>query len=179
LKYLALLRGINVGGNNLISMAELRRCLEDAGLKNVSTYIQSGNVLFESSARDPARLASKIESILTARFGYTALIVLVSADELGAVVDGAPDGFGDDAAEYRYDVIFIRRPFQAREVRSTLKLKEGVDEASANDHAIYCRRLISKAGQSHFPKIVSHRAYKSMTIRNWNTTCKLHQLMNQ
>lgn len=179
MKYLALLRGINVGGNNLISMAELRRCLEDAGLKNVSTYIQSGNVLFESPARDPARLAGKIESALSAQFGYTALIVLVSGDQLVAVVDGAPDKFGADPAEYRYDVIFLRPPFRTRDVRSTLKLKEGVDEAFANDHAIYCRRLISKASQSQFPKLVSHPAYKSMTIRNWNTTRKLRELMNK
>jgi uncharacterized protein (DUF1697 family) len=179
LKYLALLRGINVGGNNLISMAELRRCFEQAGLKNVSTYIQSGNVLFENPARNPARLASRIESVLTAQFGYTAVIVLVSGDQLAAVVDGAPEHFGEDAADYRYDVIFLRPPFQAREVRSTLKLKEGVDEAFANDNAIYCRRLISKASQSHFPKLISHPAYKSMTIRNWNTTRKLHQLMNK
>jgi uncharacterized protein (DUF1697 family) len=179
LQHLALLRGINVGGNNLISMTDLRRCFEDAGLKNVSTYIQSGNVLFESPARDPARLANKIESVLTAQFGYTALVVLVSGDQLAAVVDGAPDRFGEEAAEYRYDVIFLRPPFQAREVRSTLKLKAGVDEAFVNDYAIYCRRLISKASQSHFPKLVSHPAYKSMTIRNWNTTRKLHQLMNK
>lgn len=179
MKYLALLRGINVGGNNLISMAALRSCLEDCGLKNVTTYIQSGNVLFESPARDPARLASKIESVLSARFGYTALIVLVSEDQLAAVVEEAPDEFGTAPTEYRYDVIFLRPPHRARDVLSTLKLKEGVDDAFANDHAIYCRRLISKASQSHFPKLISHPAYKSMTIRNWNTTGKLHHLMKK
>jgi uncharacterized protein (DUF1697 family) len=179
LKYLALLRGINVGGNNLISMAGLRRCIEDCGLKNVTTYIQSGNVLFESAAQDIARLAGKIESALSAQFGYTALIVLLPEHQLSAVVDGAPDQFGADPATYRYDVIFLRPPYRARDVLPTVKLKEGVDEAFANDHAIYCRRLISKATQSHLPKLISHPAYKSMTIRNWNTTSKLHQLIKK
>ena len=179
MKYLALLRGINVGGNNLISMAALRDCFEDAGLKNVRTYIQSGNVLFESPARDVARVAAKIESALSAQFGYTALVVLVSEDQLAAVVDEAPKDFGIEPTEYRYDVIFLRPPFRARDVLSTMKLKEGVDEAFANDHAIYCRRLVSEASKSHLPKLISHPAYKSMTIRNWNTTSKLHELMKK
>jgi uncharacterized protein (DUF1697 family) len=177
LKYLALLRGINVGGNNLINMADLRQCLEDTGFNKVSTYIQSGNVLFESSARDPARVAGKMERALSARFGYTALVVLLSEEELEAVIEGAPEHFGTDPESYRYDVIFLRSPFQAPEVLPTVKLKPGVDEAFANQHAIYCWRLISKASQSSLPKLIAHPAYKSMTIRNWNTTSKLHQLI--
>lgn len=179
MKYLALLRGINVGGNNLISMAELRRCLENAGFKNVSTYIQSGNVFLESQARDLTRLTSSIETLLSAEFGYTALIVLVSADQLGRVIQEAPEGFGTEPETYRYDVIFFRPPFRAREVLPTVKLKKGVDEAFAGDQVIYSRRLISKASQSHVSKLVSHPAYKGMTIRNWNTTSKLHKLMNE
>jgi uncharacterized protein (DUF1697 family) len=175
----ALLRGINVGGNNLISMAELRRCFEEAGFENVSTYIQSGNVLFQTSARNAERLALKIESALTERFGYTALVVLVSQEKLAAVIEGAPGEFGSDPGKYRYDVIFLRPPVRAPEVLPSLKLKEGVDEAFANDHAMYCTRLISKASQSHFPKLISHPAYKSMTIRNWNTTSKLRKLMDE
>ncbi len=179
MKYLALLRGINVGGNNLISMAELRACLENAGLEKVTTYIQSGNVLFESSARNVSRLAQKIESALTAQFGYDALIVLISEDALGAVVEGAPERFGMDPGIYRYDVIFLRPPVRGPDLLPTINLKEGVDEAFANEHVVYCRRLISRAGQSRLSKLVSHPDYKSMTIRNWNTTSKLHRLMKQ
>ena len=179
MKYLALLRGINVGGNNIISMAELRNCLEDAGFENVTTYIQSGNVLFESSPRAATRLAKKIESALSERFGYTALIVLVSGAQLENVIKEAPAEFGNNSAQYRYDVIFLRPPLRAPDILPTLKLKEGVDEAFANNHVIYCRRLISKVSQSKLPKLVSHPAYKSMTIRNWNTTSKLHELMQQ
>jgi len=178
-KYLALLRGINVGGNNLISMGELRACFENAGLEKVTTYIQSGNVLFESSARNAVRLAQKIESALSAQFGYDALIVLVSEDTLAAVVENAPDDFGTDPGTYRYDVIFLRLPVRGPDLLPTIKLKEGVDEIFANEHVIYCRRPISQASQSKLSKLASHPGYKSMTIRNWNTTSKLHQLMKQ
>src|SRR3954471_8572611 len=107
-------------------MAELRRCLEDAGYKNVSTYIQSGNVLLESQVRDRARLTAAIEALLSEQFGYTALIVLLSADQLEEVIQDAPGGFGGDPDRYRHDVIFLRPPVRAREVLPTLKLKEGV-----------------------------------------------------
>jgi uncharacterized protein (DUF1697 family) len=177
LKYLALLRGINVGGNNLIGMAELRQCFENSGFKNVTTYIQSGNVLFESSLKDATRLGLKIESILSARFGYTALVVLISQKNLESVIRGAPDAFGEDPDTYRYDVIFVRPPRRAPDVLPTIKLKAGVDEVFASDHAIYCRRPISRASQSHLSKLALHPDYKSMTIRNWNTTSKLHNLM--
>ena len=59
MKYVALLRGINVGGNNKVSMTELKTCLEEAGFENVSTYINSGNVLFESEANDAVKLAQR------------------------------------------------------------------------------------------------------------------------
>ena len=62
---------------------------------------------------------------------------------------------------------------------ASIKLKEGVDEVFANEHVVYCRRLISQASQSKFSKLIAHPQYKSMTIRNWNTTSKLHRLMKQ
>jgi uncharacterized protein (DUF1697 family) len=114
---------------------------------------------------------------LSARFGYTALVVLISQKNLESVIRGAPDAFGEDPDTYRYDVIFVRPPRRAPDVLPTIRLKAGVDEVFASDHAIYCRRPISRASQSHLSKLALHPDYKSMTIRNWNTTSKLHNLM--
>ena len=120
-RYVALLRGINVGGKNLIKMTELKGCFEDHGFRNVATYIQSGNVLFESGERSSARLAQRaIESVST---------------------------------------------------------KEGVDQAYAGTGVLYFSRLISKASQSRLSRIVSMPIYQSMTIRNWNTTLKLLEMI--
>lgn len=158
-------------------MADLRSCLKDSGLKNVVTYIQSGNALFESPAKDKGKLASKVERILSERFSYTALVVLVSQNELESVLEKAPRGFGEDPETYRYDVIFLRPPFCAQEVLPTISLKQGVDEAFGHDCVLYFQRLISRATQSKLPKLTAHPAYKSMTVRSWNTTSKLHKLM--
>ena len=79
---LALLRGINVGGKNIIKMAALRACFEDMGFADVATYIQSGNVMFSVSVRTPKNLESSIEEELAKRFDDTSRVVVVSQDEL-------------------------------------------------------------------------------------------------
>ena len=92
-QFVALLRGINVGGKNLIRMTELKTCLEQHGFARVQTYIQSGNVLF-TSAEPCSALAPRIEKILTATFDYPASVVLRTRTELRAIVEQAPKGFG-------------------------------------------------------------------------------------
>src|SRR5215210_2879431 len=108
--YLTLLRGINVGGNNLIKMAALRECFEANGFDDVSTYIASGNVLFRSRATDAKRLTRKIERMLSDEFPYDAKVVVVSHDQMRAVVEKAPKGFGSNPGKYLSDVIFLRPP---------------------------------------------------------------------
>ena len=77
-QYLALLRGINVGGNNIIKMADLKACFESLGLTDVVTYIQSGNVIFKSAEKDKAKLTKMIEAGLSKRFNYEARLVVIS-----------------------------------------------------------------------------------------------------
>ena len=90
LDYVALLRGINVGGKNLIKMPALQACFEANGFENVATYIQSGNVLFDF-VRDPARpLAKRIEAMLAATFGHQGMVVVRSRKQMRAVVERAP-----------------------------------------------------------------------------------------
>lgn len=174
--YVALLRGINVGGKNLIKMPALKACFEAQGLRNVSTYIQSGNVLFEGSASSRA-LTLEVEAALSRTFGYSAKVVLRSQKQLTAVVDGAPAGFGASPARYRYDVLFLKEPLTARTALKSVLTRPGVDEVHAGSGVLYFSRLTSKASQSLLSKIVGQPIYQSMTIRNWNTTTKLLALM--
>jgi uncharacterized protein (DUF1697 family) len=177
-QYVALLRGINVGGNNLIKMADLKACFESQGFGNVATYIQSGNVLFEADEERPAGLAARIEQALLERFGYQARIVLRSRAQLRATVSGAPDGFGSQPEQYRYDVLFLREPLTVAEAMRELQTREGVDQAFAGDGVCYFQRLISRAAQSYLTRIIGQPVYQNMTIRNWNTTIKLQALMD-
>lgn len=176
MKYLALLRGINVGGNNIIKMVDLKICFEKLGLKDVRTFIQSGNVLFSSTGR-PDALCKKIETALSKTFGYKASVVLTTQTELQLVVVSAPKGFGKNHLLYRYDVLFLKQPLTSTQAIKDVPVKEGVDTVYAGKGVLYFSRLISKATQSRLSKIVGLPIYKQMTIRNWNTTTKLLTLM--
>src|SRR5437764_930253 len=107
-RFVALLRGVNVGGNNLIKMADLKTCLEETGFSEVVTYIQSGNVVFASSTADAAASAKAIEAAIASRFGHAVWALVLSREEMREVVASAPLGFGTRPEEYRYDVIFVR-----------------------------------------------------------------------
>ena len=175
--YLALLRGINVGGNNIIKMTDLKACFENMGFAEVVTFIQSGNILFKAAEKDTTRLTTKIERVLSERFSYKSRIVTVTHKELKKVVQGAPKGFGKDADKYRYDVIFLKEPLSSREAMKNVSIKEGVDSAYAGKSVLYFSRLISKASQSYITKTIKLPVYQNMTIRNWNTTTKILALM--
>jgi uncharacterized protein (DUF1697 family) len=176
-QYVALLRGINVGGKNLIKMADLKACFEALGFESVRTYIQSGNVLFSTPETDQSLLTGMIEAALSATFSYTSKVVVRSEAEMKAIVAGAPKDFGSAPAEYRYDVIFLKEPLTPAEAMQSVTTKEGVDQAFSGQGVLYFSRLISRATQSRLTRIIGLPVYQSMTIRNWNTTTKLLEMM--
>lgn len=154
-EYLALLRGVNVGGTNLVKTAEPRAAFEELGFADVATYIASGNVLFRAPRQKLAELAARLESELSSRFGLELKVVVLTEARLRAVIEAAPDGFGGKS--HRCDVIFLRAPLTAKQSFAVVETKEGVDSVFQAGHA---------AG------------YKNMTIRSWSTTTKLLGLMD-
>lgn len=172
-RYLVLLRGINVGGSNIIRMAALKACFEDLGCADVATYIQSGNVAFSTAIGDQAMLGHTIEDALSEQFKYKAKVVVVPVGVLRRVVAEAPKGFGARPDRYRYDVIFLKEPLTPQKAMGVVEVKTGVDDASAGKHALYFSRLISKAAQSRLSRVIQKPEYQYMTIRNWNTTTRL------
>ncbi len=177
--YVALLRGINVGGNNLIRMPALKACFEDQGYGDVATYIQSGNVLFTSRSSNHRVLTRELEAALSKTFAYKSRVVVRSYEQMKAVVERAPAAFGTRPAAYRYDVIFLKEPLGAEEALGVVSARPGVDQAFAGDGVLYFSRLISRASQSHLSRVVARPEYQNMTIRNWNTTTKLVELMER
>jgi uncharacterized protein (DUF1697 family) len=178
MRYVALLRGINVGGRNLIAMAELREAFEAAGYQAVRTYIQSGNVQFESDG-PPASLPDHLEAMLERRFGVSLVVCLVSHVELRGVVEQAPAGFGSQPGRYRYDVIFLKAPLSSQQAMRVVDLREGVDEAWPGTGVVYFARLSERSAQSRMSRIVGTPEYRQMTIRNWTTTTKLLGLLDE
>ena len=175
--YVALLRGINVGGNNLIRMPALKACFEAQGFREVSTYIQSGNVLFTAGRWNPDAQTARMETTLSRTFAYRSRVVVRSLEQMKAIVEDRPKGFGSRPAAYRYDVVFLKPPLGVEEAISSIPARAGVDRVLAGDGVLYCSRLISKAAQSGMSRVAGTPAYQNMTIRNWNTTTKLLELM--
>ncbi|MDH4111713.1 MAG: DUF1697 domain-containing protein [Actinomycetota bacterium] len=175
--YVALLRGINVGGKNLIRMADLKTCFEDAGYHDVVTFIQSGNVVFSSPTVAAATLTERIERMLASSFSYRASVVLRNRSQMRSIVGKAPAGFGADRGSFRSDVIFLMPPLTAKAAMKDVRTRDGVDRAWTGPGVLYFERLASRASQSRMSAIVSLPIYQRLTIRNWNTTTRLLELM--
>jgi uncharacterized protein (DUF1697 family) len=177
IKYLALLRGINVGGNNIIKMEDLRKLFEEADFSDVTTYIQSGNVIFNDTENDKMKLSVKTGEILRRKLGNEIKTALLTLPEMKRVIDGRPEGFGDEKDRYKYDIIFIIAPLKAGDAIKEIRTRTGVDEVYEGDSVIYIRRLTNELTKSYFSKTAETAIYRSITIRNWNTTKKLYELM--
>jgi uncharacterized protein (DUF1697 family) len=178
--YVAFLRAINVGGKNLIKMPALKACFEAQGHCDVSTYIQSGNVLFTAGRRaNPEALTTQVERALSTTFSYSSRVVLRTRDQMQTIVDEAPKGFGGRPALYRYDVVFLKAPLVAEDAMQSMTARPGVDRIVAGDGVLYCSRLIAKASQSQLGRVVGKPAYQNMTIRTWNVVKKLLELMTR
>ncbi|MFL5676998.1 MAG: DUF1697 domain-containing protein [Chloroflexota bacterium] len=179
-RYLVLLRGINVGGRNKVPMAALRELLESHGHTKVSTYIASGNVIVTSDQR-AAAIKQELEEALPKTFKLDseliAVLVLTLA-QLRAVVEKRPKGFGDHPETYHSDAVFL----MGIDVATAMKVfdpRPGVDEVWAGNGVIYSQRLSAERTKSRLGKIVGTAAYKSMTIRSWQTTMALLERMDQ
>lgn len=178
--YLVLLRGINVGGRNKVPMAQLRAMLEELGHSDVSTYIASGNVLLRSD-EPPATIKERIEAALPRAFKLDSDLVAVlvlSHDQLRAVVEGKPDGFGEQADTYHSDAVFLMG-IDAATAMTAFDPRPGVDRVWPRENVIYSQRLSAERTKSRLGKIVASPLYKSMTIRSWQTTVALLGLLER
>jgi uncharacterized protein (DUF1697 family) len=175
-RHVALLRGVNVGGRNLISMADLRDAFDAEGYRGVSTYIQSGNVLFESdSAR--ASLEDELEAMLARRLGVELVVVVRSLLQMRNVLRRSPDGFGEEPELYHSDVIFLKTPLSPARAMRVVDVREGVDQVWPGSGVLYFARLSARRAQSRMSSIVGTPEYRLMTIRSWSTTTKLLGLL--
>lgn len=176
-RYVALLRGINVGGRNKLAMADLRAAFEAAGYGAVRTYIQSGNVLFETDA-PRASLEDDLEAMLERRFGVPLVVVVRSDRQLRSVVEDAPNGFGTKPDAYHSDVIFLKAPLSSQQAMRVVALRDGVDQAWPGKGVLYFARLSERRTQSRMSRIVGTPEYQQMTIRSWSSTTKLRELLD-
>ena len=173
--YVVLLRGINVGGNNKVEMPRLKVTFECLGLKDVRTYINSGNVIFKDS-RTPATLVPQIESAIENEFGFAIKVVLRDLANITRVAGTLPSTWVNDAT-MKCDVMFLWESYDSARVLDQLVVKPSIDDVKYVPGAILWRVDKSNVTRSGLMKIAGTDLYKHMTIRNCNTVRKLLGLM--
>jgi uncharacterized protein (DUF1697 family) len=174
-KYVALLRGINVGGNNLIKMLALKEAFEEHGYTNVITYINSGNVVFESEEKSSAKITEQLEAMLSKTFNYKARVVVRSHEQIKQIVADVPKEW-NTSSDIRCYVGFLADAVTEEEI-AEVKAREGVDSLKVANGVLYMSSLLSALTRSAFNKLPAYKIYQDMTIRNYNTTRKILALM--
>ena len=168
-KYVAFLRGINVGGHN-IKMAELKTCFESLGFHSVVTVLQTGNVVFEIST-DPTHLKLTIEDELIKKFHYSIRVQVYSFDRLKNILTNNP--FTCDDSHHNY-VLFFENNLEKQLVSEAYELNSNVDSIQAGNGVIYWRVPIGLTLSSNFSNYLTKAKYKNFnTNRNIKTLQKI------
>ena len=149
MKYLALLRGINVGGKNTVSMARLKTALEEVGFRNVLTYINSGNVIFESGEKNIEKVTKYFEDEMLTTFKLGLRVVIITDNHLNQVLKNVPKEWKKENNLRRY-IAFVRKPVMAKEVVEVTKPREGVDSVKVGDGVFYLTTKMEGLTKSGF-----------------------------
>ena len=173
--YIAFLRGVNVGGKGIVSMAAIKAALVALGLSDVRTYINSGNVIFSTRASDAQRLTARIEKALEQHTGMAIKVLVMDHKTLKRMVDAIPRTWVDDKAMRTY-VLLLWKELDDRGILDRLPLKPGVDELKYMPGAVVWRVDRENVGRSQMNRIVGTPLYKKITIRSANTMRKLNEL---
>lgn len=176
MKYVALLRGINVGGKNKVDMKQLKAVFEDAGMTSVRTYINSGNVIFGAPERGRARLTHRLEKAIARRFGFKVDVLLRDLKTMQTLVKAIPREWTDDATTRCY-VMFLWDDVARPSVLKQVTFKPEIDDVRYVAGAIVWRVDRKNITKSGITRMMGTPLYKQMTIRNVNTTRKLCELM--
>jgi uncharacterized protein (DUF1697 family) len=173
--YVALLRSVNVAGHGRISMADLTQSFLTLGYTDVSTYIQTGNVLFRSPLRRASTLAAAIEGQLEHDFGHSPAVILRTVPDLARVVATSP--FPKKGADpSRHHVTFLATPPSQERLAAFTAPPSGRDELTIVGQEIYVNTPDGYAGTKLTGTVLERRLGVVTTTRNWNTVTKLHAL---
>ncbi|MEC1376051.1 DUF1697 domain-containing protein [Heyndrickxia oleronia] len=174
--YIALLRGINVGGKNKIDMKVLKQTFEKAGMKDVVTYINTGNIIFSSKGKSQTELSRILEDAIHDDFGLQIKVVVRSIDDVRAIINAIPDTWKNDK-DMKSDVMFLWDEIDDESILTKLVIKPIVDTVKYVPGAILWSVDKKNVTQSGMLKIIGSKLYKQVTIRNVNTARKIYELM--
>lgn len=174
--YIALLRGINVGGNKLIKMQELKAMFAELQYENVRTYIQSGNVVFESEESSGSRLSEVISQRIQETFGFGVPVIIRSLEELEAVIAGNPFPLTEQEEFKRLYVSFLAAAPSAEALELIRPYEEGADRVRMVGKEMYTYYEVSVSESPLFKVQFDKLLGTTLTARNWNTLGKVTAL---
>jgi len=172
--WIALLRGVNVGGKNILPMKDLRDLLADIGCENVRTYIQSGNCVFQSGERKAGQIEKRIGEAIENRFGFRPQIFVLTADALDAVVANSPYKQGNDDPKSVH-IFFLAKLAKGADLSPLEVLREGGEEFTLTDRAFYLYAP-DGIGRSKLAAKIERHVPVPMTARNLRSVMKIAEL---
>ena len=175
--YVALLRGINVGGNNKVEMKRLKAVFEQAGMENVSTYINSGNVFFTSNQQSKV-IVPALEKAIKDEFGFAIKVLVRDLETIQKVINTLPDEWQNND-QMKCDVMFLWESIDSQKIMDKLTIKPDIDDVLYVNGALLWRVDRKNVTRSGMMKLVGTNLYAHMTIRNCNTARKLLERMLQ
>ena len=176
--YVALLRGINVGGKNKVPMPALKATFETAGMHNVVTYINSGNVVFCCDHSPRGELARALEAAIMAEFGFDVPVVVRSISEYESMMKHLPAEWTNDK-NAKSDVLFLQDDVDSPDVVNELSVRQGVDTVIYAPGSLLWTVARTAVTRSGMMRLAGSPIYQRMTIRNVNTTRAIAELMRR
>lgn len=167
MKYIALLRGINVGKERRVEMKKLKTLFESLGYSNVSTYINSGNVIFEGKGKQQ-EIREILELNFKKEFGFDILTLVKTEKEMIRIVEVIPKNWKNDITQ-RSDVAYLFPEIDSKKTIDDLPIKKEFMDIRYVKGAIFWNVDRKNYNKSHLNKIISHNLYQFMTVRNVNT----------
>lgn len=174
--YVAFLRGINVGGKNKVAMPRLKETFEAVGLTEVTTYINSGNVIFKDTKRKPATIVSALEKAIEKDLGFPIKVLIRDLPAIRKVIKALPDTWSNDQ-KMKCDVMFLWESVDRKGILKDLKIKPDIEDVVYVPGALIWRVDRPAITRSGMMRIAGSDLYRAMTIRNCNTVRKLAELM--
>jgi len=177
IKYVALLRGVNVGGKNKLDMKELKKAFEARGFLGVQTYINSGNVIFSSQSADEPALKAECEAVIRENFGLDIFVALMCASDLFDAVEHAPVWWNADENS-KHNAIFVIAPMSVEEDFSAVgEIKPEYEKVDFYGRLIFWSAPLKTFSRTRWAKVSGNIVYNDLTIRNPNTVYKLAELL--
>ena len=173
--YVAFLRGINVGGKSIVSMAAIKEALVDLGLSDVRTYINSGNVIFSTRVSDSRKLGASIEEALEERTSMPIKVLIMDHKGLKKLVDAIPHNWVDDKTMRTY-VLLLWKELDDRRILDRLPVRPLVDNVRYAPGAVIWQVDRKDIAKSRMNRMVGTPYYKQITVRSVNTMRKLNEL---